>query len=47
MEEEARIDWSKSKDALEEAMKDTRTLEGFDNEINLQLGLLQQQMKVN
>ena len=46
MEEEARIERSKSKDALEEAMKDKRTLEGFDHETNLQLGLLQQQMKV-
>ena len=46
VEEEARLERSKSKDALVEAMKDTRTLEGFDHETDLQLGLLQQNMKV-
>ena len=46
VEEEARLERSKKKDTLAEAMKDTRTLEGFDHETDLQLGLLQQKMKV-
>ena len=40
VEEEARIERCKSKEAME-------TLAGFDHETNLQLGLLHQQMKVN
>ena len=47
VEEEARIERCKSKEAMEEALKDTKTLAGFDHETNLQLGLLHQQMKVN
>ena len=46
MEEEARLERSLKKDPLAEALTDTRTLEGFDYETNLQMSLLEQQLKV-
>ena len=46
VEEEARLERSLKKDPLAEALTDTRTLEGFDYETNLQMSLLEQQLKV-
>ena len=46
LEESARLERNKEKQALELAMKDTRTLAGFDMETDLKLSLLHQQLKV-
>ena len=46
MEESARLERCKEKQALELAMKDTQTLAGFDMETDLKLSLLHQQLKV-
>ena len=46
MEESARLERNKEKQALELAMKDTQTLAGFDMETDLRLSLLHQQLKV-
>ena len=46
LEESARLERCKDKQAMELAMKNNQTLAGFDIETDLKLGLLHQQMKV-
>ena len=46
LEESARLERNKEKQALELAMQDTQTLAGFDMETDLKLSLLHQQLKV-
>ena len=48
IEEEARLERTAAKkDTVAEAMRENRTLEGFDMETTLQTNLLEQQLKVN
>ena len=46
LEEAARLERNKEKEALELAMRDTQTLAGFDMETDLKMSLLHQQLKV-